>query len=144
MTLAARFWSKVDKSGPVATLRPDLGPCWLWTAGKSSGYGVFYLRHGQPVRAHRWAWEEANGPIPEGLELDHFACEVPACVNPTHVRPVSPRENQLRSNSISARNAAKTHCPKGHPYSGDNLYIIPSTGGRMCRECFRLRRLKRR
>lgn len=31
----------------------------------------------------------------------------------------------------------ETECPQGHPYSGDNLYIIPSTGGRMCRQCKR-------
>ena len=29
----------------------------------------------------------------------------------------------------------KTHCPKGHPYYGDNLYINPSSGGRSCRIC---------
>ncbi len=28
----------------------------------------------------------------------------------------------------------KTHCPRGHPYSGDNLYI-GSRGGRYCRQC---------
>jgi hypothetical protein len=27
-----------------------------------------------------------------------------------------------------------THCPKGHPYSGDNLYVKPG-GARACREC---------
>ncbi len=32
----------------------------------------------------------------------------------------------------------KTHCPQGHPYQGDNLYISP-VGGRMCRECGRIR-----
>lgn len=34
-------------------------------------------------------------------------------------------------------NALKTHCPQGHPYSGDNLYISPSDGGRSCRICMR-------
>jgi hypothetical protein len=32
-------------------------------------------------------------------------------------------------------NAVKTHCPEGHPYDEENTYIIPSTGGRMCRIC---------
>jgi hypothetical protein len=29
----------------------------------------------------------------------------------------------------------KTHCPQGHPYSGDNLYIQPGSGSRMCKAC---------
>ena len=28
----------------------------------------------------------------------------------------------------------KTHCPHGHPYAGENLYVSPS-GHRYCREC---------
>jgi hypothetical protein len=31
---------------------------------------------------------------------------------------------------------AKTHCPHGHPYSGDNLYIRPN-GDRFCKKCHR-------
>lgn len=30
----------------------------------------------------------------------------------------------------------RTHCPQGHPYSGDNLYL-PKRGGRQCRACRR-------
>lgn len=39
----------------------------------------------------------------------------------------------------------RIHCPKGHPYSGDNLYINPQ-GRRECRECSReaVRRLRAR
>ena len=33
-------------------------------------------------------------------------------------------------------NLNKTHCPQGHPYAGDNLYI-DRTGGRECRICRR-------
>lgn len=33
-------------------------------------------------------------------------------------------------------NRTKTHCPKEHPYSGDNLYIDPR-GRRVCRTCKR-------
>jgi len=46
--------------------------------------------------------------------------------------------------SNGRRNAAKTHCPHGHPYSGDNLYIVivtnlPNRGWRQCRTCQRTR-----
>lgn len=37
----------------------------------------------------------------------------------------------------------KDHCHKGHPLSGDNLYIQPSNGARFCRECQRARRRQR-
>jgi hypothetical protein len=36
------------------------------------------------------------------------------------------------------QHGTETHCPQNHPYEGDNLYVIPSTGGRMCRECKRV------
>lgn len=31
--------------------------------------------------------------------------------------------------TTGARNRAKLVCPHGHPYSGDNLYVNPTTGG---------------
>lgn len=36
------------------------------------------------MRAHRFAWELANGPISDGLWVLH-ACDVPACVNARHL-----------------------------------------------------------
>jgi hypothetical protein len=39
---------------------------------------------------------------------------------------------ELRKNS-GRFNAEKTHCPSGHPYSGDNLYVFK--GVRQCRIC---------
>lgn len=35
--------------------------------------------------------------------------------------------------------AKKTHCPSGHPYSGDNLYVSVDGKNRKCRECKRQR-----
>lgn len=29
----------------------------------------------------------------------------------------------------------KTYCPKGHPYSGNNLYTNPNTQKRTCKTC---------
>ena len=37
---------------------------------------------------------------------------------------------------FAAENAAKTHCPHGHAYSGDNL-ILRKSGARGCRACCR-------
>lgn len=50
-TLEERFWSKVDRNGPVPEHRPDLGPCWLWTAYVDAhGYGVFSVPVGENGR----------------------------------------------------------------------------------------------
>lgn len=130
-----RFEAKVQ-------LDPKKG-CWLWTASltKSGGYGQLKVG-ARPERVHMLTYRTFVGPIPEGMHLDHFACDTPRCVNPYHVRPVTPRENTLRSNSPSSMHAAKTHCPKGHPYAGDNLVIYVSPKGsvaRNCRECVRAR-----
>lgn len=82
-----RFWSKVNRRGPVQIHCPELGPCWLWTAGTLRGYGqIAGLVNGKrrPVYAHRVSWELANGAIPDGLSVLH-RCDVPLCVNPAHL-----------------------------------------------------------
>jgi hypothetical protein len=88
--------------------------------------------------AHRWAYEYSIGPIPEHLELDHL-CRSRNCVNPEHLEAVTHLENMGRGIS---HQKAKTHCPKGHPYSGENLYVAPSNGKRYCRECTRASKIR--
>lgn len=133
-TAEERFWAKVDRNGPIPDYAPELGPCWIWTANTSggTGYGNFWLGRSYG-KAHRFSYELMKGAIPDGLDLDHL-CRVRACVNPAHLEAVTRQENIKRSPiAIATRNAAKTHCPKGHPYAGDNLYI--ARGRRTCRAC---------
>lgn len=33
----------------------------------------------------------------------------------------------------------QSHCKRGHELSGDNLYVVPKTGARVCKACGRLR-----
>jgi len=137
MTVEQRFWPKVDKNGPTPLHRPELGPCWLWTAGLNvHGYGRIWA-DGKARYAHHISWELANGqPIPDGLEHDHL-CRVRRCVNVSHLDPVAHVENVRRGlGSGFQRNAAKTHCPHGHAYAGENLYVAPD-GRRSCRACRR-------
>lgn len=86
------------------------------------------------MKAHRWLWEQEHGPIPDGMEIDHL-CRNRACVRASHMELVTHLENVRRGES-GQRQARRTHCPQGHPYSGDNLRIR-SDGGRLCRACCR-------
>lgn len=137
-----RFWPKVNKDGPVPECRPDLGPCWPWTAGTArGGYGKFTIRPGVGVMAHRFSYTMERGPIPDGLQLDHL-CRNPPCVNPDHLEPVTCRENLLRGNTFQARNAAKTHCDAGHEFTPANTRITRT--GRSCKACAKVNDKRRR
>lgn len=138
MNIDDRFWSKVDKNGPIPAHRPDLGPCWLWTASLDNhGYGQFstgsVMTGTRRIRkAHQVSWEMRYGPVPEGLQRDHL-CRVRRCVNDGHLDLVTSAENTRRGQNA---NRAKTHCPQGHAYEGVNLYVT-TAGKRVCRTCQR-------
>lgn len=111
-------------------------------ARDNGGYGRFVLssQH-RSVLAHRVAYELSIGPIPEGTEIDHL-CRNRACCNPAHLEAVPHRVNVLRgdykagSKGRGEQQKAKTHCPHGHPYAGDNL-VLQKRGGRVCKVCQR-------
>ncbi len=108
---AARFWSRVDHAGD--------DDCWLWKGSRTShGYGSFSIS-AHTRTAHRLSWEYINGPIPDGLVIDHL-CRVRHCVNPAHMELVSNGENVLRGEGPTARHARLTHCKHGHPFDEQN------------------------
>ena len=104
--------------------------CWEWAGAKSKlGYGKVNLPSGS-VFAHRVLYEFVNGPIPDGLEIDHL-CHNRACVRPDHLEAVTHAENIRRS----AVYKQWTHCAKGHRLAGENL--SPTSNGFRCRTCKR-------
>jgi hypothetical protein len=71
---------------------PGPGGCLLWTGHRHPfGYGLINIgqrQHG----VHRVVWELANGPIPKGLQVQHW-CNVPACINLEHLSVGTPKQN---------------------------------------------------
>ncbi len=121
-----RFWAKVEKTET----------CWLWRGCLSKyGYGHFCANGRKNTFVHRYSFTLHGGQMIDGLQIDHL-CRVRNCVNPQHLELVTRRMNLLRGESPSGQNARKSHCGKGHPFSGDNLYIFPN-GDRACRQCRR-------
>jgi len=102
--------------------------CHVWLGGKSrKGYGTVGSRDGGSTLAHRVAWEEANGPIPEGLTVDHL-CQNKACINVDHMELVTSGENSARAHRL------KAYCPRGHEYTENNTHRN-GHGWRYCRTC---------
>ena len=117
---------------------PESG-CWLWDGPYAEReYGLFCFR-GMTILAHRLSYVLAKGMILAGLTIDHL-CRVHSCVNPDHLEVVSQRVNVLRGNSPMAVNSKKTHCPRGHKFSPENIKRNPH--GRQCRICFNAWRLQ--
>jgi len=129
-----RFWRNVE-------FRP--GDCWSWKGHVSDkGYGRFGTWNPPPgvkrLRyAHRFAYEDSIGPIPEGLTIDHL-CRTRDCVNPLHMEPATFVDNAMAGNCVGVLNRMKTHCPKGHEYTPENTKRVPSNpGSRYCKACHR-------
>ncbi len=119
-------------------LYPHLvGPCHVFRGCKNTGYGLV-AANGRNIAVHRYVWEKENGPIPDGMVIDH-QCRNRGCCNVDHLRVVTHHVN-LTENSIgfAAINAAKTHCIRGHPFDEANTFKN-SFGKRVCLACRRKR-----
>lgn len=107
--------------------RDPIYGCERWQGEKDrDGYGRIRGRV-----AHRVLWERENGPVPDGMELDHL-CRRRDCVALHHLEPVTKSDNQR---SRSWRRRAKRKCPNGCDMSVTAM--VTPEGGRLCRRCER-------
>lgn len=133
-----RFWSKVTA---------DDNGCWRWTGTViDSGYGMFAVRSANQL-AHRLAYEQLVGRIPDGLVIDHRChtddaicdggiCPHRRCCNPGHLEPVTQIVNVARGHGLAATTRRTGVCGRGHAITGDNVYVAPGDPTRRrCREC---------
>lgn len=82
--MLARFWSKVERNGPVPA-EATLGRCWIWLGSRSS-FGHGHLRvDSRLIPAHRLVLMFQGVEIGQDMCVLH-RCDVPACVNPEHLR----------------------------------------------------------
>lgn len=104
-----------------------------------SGHKMVGLsKHGSvfTAKVHRLVLEAFVGPCPVGMETCHWDD------NPANNRLENLRWDTSKANKLDMvrnggnHNANKTHCPKDHPLSGDNLVVSKlSKGIRECRTC---------
>lgn len=109
-------------------------PCWIWAGGydSSTGYPGAFRIVDTNDRPYRFAYMYFTGEIPPQMEV-HHRCYHPPCCNPLHLGLLTHRENVLDGNAPTAKHLRKTHCPQGHPYSGENLRMCKTS--RYCRAC---------
>jgi len=108
--------------------------CWEFRGNRSAdGYGRMYSDN-KELKAHRVFYEICEGPIPDGMYLQHHLpadlCIGHACCNPDHLRVSNspkafPPTVQLKT------------CPKGHPMTPENTVTEQRNGHpkARCRTC---------
>lgn len=92
-----------------------MSDCIEWTGARfKTGYGMVSGR-GKPRRAHRVAYEEAYGPIPDGLFVLH-SCDNRICINPEHLHLGTNADN-MREMSERKRSRWEGIGGSAHPAS---------------------------
>src|SRR2546421_2098989 len=69
--------------------------CWAFLGTKPNQYGRVNI-NGREWLAHRFAYNLAFGPIPEGLLVCHH-CDNPMCMRPSHLFLATDKENMMDS-----------------------------------------------
>lgn len=102
-----KTWYATPAEAFAARTQPE-GECVVWTGSGKNGYGQIWDGK-RLVMAHRWAWEQAYGPIPDGMFVDH-RCWNRACVSVSHLRLATRAQNQWNRSGAASR---KWDLPRG-------------------------------
>lgn len=81
------------------------GECLIWTASKKGGYGQIWTGSRVDL-AHRYAWERENGPVPDGMVVDHREHCDRACVEVKHLRLATGGQNNANRAGANKSNAS--------------------------------------
>jgi hypothetical protein len=120
--------------------------CWTWNASINKV-------HKRPMFWFNGSWNAAaraslyfkQGYLTKGLQVCHdpVICDNTLCVNPLHLREDTPSAN-VKDLVITGKhnNKRKTHCPRNHEYSGNNIYYY--RGRRFCKACNREKQQEKR
>lgn len=104
------------------------GECLIWTGSKIK-YGYGNIRSGgRTVLAHRWAYEQEHGNIPEGKVIDH-RCHNKSCVEVSHLRVVSQQQN-MENQSGPSKNGTSGHLNVTWSKNSRKWRVVVSTRGR--------------
>ena len=113
--------------------------CYTWTGAiVGKGYGVVGRHPSDPGSrlVHRIVFEDTNGPIGDGMQLDHL-CRNTLCCNPIHLEPVSNAENTMRGAKHDASSIKELVCGRGHLLDHENARTTIYKGRvlKMCCAC---------
>ena len=95
----------------IRTYVQQVGDCIEWTGYRDpNGYGHIMAMRPETDKktswlTHRYAWTLANGPIPDGIELDH-ECHNPACLNLDHLRLATRKQNAENRSGAQANSTS--------------------------------------
>jgi len=124
MNLHERFSQQLARCQRVLKI-PHLGPCLEWRGSRFTfGYGRI-KDDGRTLVAHRVAWENKHGPVPDGKCVLH-SCDNPPCVDDAHLflgtktdnardrdskgrQATGDRITKNRRTAVGYRNGAYTH-----------------------------------
>lgn len=115
--------------------------CRVWKGAWSGNrhpdfqYGIMWDGERRQL-AHRLAWIEKHGPIPEGLSVLHH-CDRPACINPDHLflgtRPDNTRDMFRKGRNRSIRGVS-VHFAKLTEAQVRAIYLDPRKPTAIARE----------
>lgn len=115
---------------PEATLEAKtvrIGRCLVWMGSASKkGYGRMSV-NGKSMYVHRYAYELAYGPVPQGMLVDH-RCHNKICVEPSHLRAITTMQNNQNRAGAQANSTTGIRGVAFHKQAGKFMVSVGHMG----------------